>query len=90
MLKSLRTLSLAARFIFYGMMAYFLVLVIGVISGSYRFTATYTGFYYMVAASGVAAASLLLQDLHHILVKRKARSGSHPLDRVEEDDHASD
>lgn len=76
MLKILHILSQTAKFIFYGLMAYFMVLVFGILSGSYRFSENNTAFTYMVATSGVAAVSLLLADLHGFLVKRKAKSES--------------
>lgn len=83
MLKILHILSFAAKLIFYGMMAYFLVLVAGILSGSYRFAETDTAFYYMVLSSGMAAVSLLLTDLHGFLAKRKSRSET----RAEGPDH---
>lgn len=75
MLKTLHILSSVTKFIFYGMMVYFLVLVAGILSGSYRFAETNTTLFYMILASGMATASLLLKDLHGFLSKSKSRIG---------------
>ena len=81
MLRGLHTLSHVTKFIFYGMMVYFLVLVIGILSGSYRFTETNTTFYYMVLTSSVALVSLLLTDLHGFFVKRNSRKESETIEQ---------
>lgn len=75
MLKTLHILSHVTKFIFYGLMLYFLVLVAGILSGAYRFAETNTVLYYMIATSSVAMVSLLLSDLHGFMKNRKSRKG---------------
>lgn len=73
MIKFLRIASKLIKFTFYAMSAYFIGILVSIALGYFKFASNELPMYYLMAASGLALLSFIINDAASILEKLRSK-----------------
>jgi len=71
MIKFLDIISKFTKYCFYGLMLFFVGILISILLGYFKFAVSQVPFYFMISVACVALISFISSDLLHILKKKK-------------------
>lgn len=72
MIKFLDIISKITKYCFYGLMLFFTGILLSILLGYFKFTASQVPFYFMIGVACVGLISFISSDLVHILKKKNA------------------